>query len=254
MVSKLKTIIWYLKQPKFYKQLAILLKRVLFPHPKEKSGTEALNWCSKNSITTKEYFTKSLNYEIAEFNSLFKKLIEEGDKLINKTPVNMGGPGNLTLLYYITLSIKASKVVETGVAYGWSSLAILKALNEIGGGRLVSTDMPYAKMNNEQYVGLVVPDYLKDKWKIIRLPDITGLPQALKGFDEIDLCHYDSDKSYRGRMWAYPRLWKSLRSGGYLISDDISDNIAFKEFSERVNVNPYIIRMPSQYVGVMVKP
>ena len=38
---------------------------------------------------------------------------------------------------------------------------------------------------------------------------------------EIDLCHYDSHKDYDARMWAYPRLWAALRSGGIFISDDI---------------------------------
>ena len=46
----------------------------------------------------------------------------------------------------------------------------------------------------------------------------------------LDLCHYDSDKSYYGRRWAYPKLWEALKTGGIFISDDIQDNWAFKEF------------------------
>ncbi len=36
----------------------------------------------------------------------------------------------------------AQRVVETVVAYGWSSLAILAAMQAGAGGRLVSVDMP----------------------------------------------------------------------------------------------------------------
>mgnify|MGYP000232089255 CR=1 FL=1 len=71
---------------------------------------------------------------------------------------------------------------------------------------------------------------------------------------QIDLCHYDSDKSYEGRMWAYPKLWEKLKSGGFFVSDDISDNIAFKEFSEKLNLIPTVIKVRNQYVGVLVKP
>ena len=251
--SRLKTIGWYIKQPKYYTHLFLLLKRIIFPNKKENSAKESIEWCENKNISTDMFLSKIFNEEYIEFKNLFNELYISGEKLTDNIPVKMGGPGNLTLLYYLTKSMEATKVVETGVAYGWSSLAILKAMNENGKGRLISTDMPYAKMNNEKYVGLVVPEALKDRWKIIRLPDVSALPIAIDEFDEIDLCHYDSDKSYSGRMWAYPRLWKALRSGGYLVSDDIGDNVAFKEFAENVGVEPFIVKMPNQYVGVLVK-
>ena len=45
----------------------------------------------------------------------------------------------------------------------------------------------------------------------------------------IDLCHYDSDKSWWGRAYAF-LLWKALKPGGLFISDDIQDNMFFAEF------------------------
>lgn len=77
---------------------------------------------------------------------------------------------------------------------------------------------------------------------------------------EIDLCHYDSDKSYEGRAWAYPLLWKHLRSGGLMISDDIGDNTAFRDFAAECEVEPVVILAAgsggagSRYVGILVKP
>ena len=91
--------------------------------------------------------------------------------------------------------------------------------------------MPYPKMDNEDYVGIVIPSFLKEYWHLIRKPDRKGIISGLKMFDQpIDLCHYDSDKSYYGRSYAYPLLWNSLKEGGIFISDDIQDNFAFKDF------------------------
>ena len=31
---------------------------------------------------------------------------------------------------------------------------------------------------------------------------------------KFDFCHYDSDKSYQGRMFAYNKIWKNLKKKG----------------------------------------
>ena len=67
------------------------------------------------------------------------------------------------------------------------------------------------------------------------------------------LCHYDTDKSYWGRKWAYPKLWGSLKSGGVFISDDIQDNFAFKEFVEEKGVIFSVIESQGKYVGIFTK-
>ena len=57
----------------------------------------------------------------------------------------MGGASHIHLLYDCVRLSKAKKVIETGVAYGWSSLAILKALSLTKNGKLFSVDMPYPR-------------------------------------------------------------------------------------------------------------
>ena len=165
----------------------------------------------------------------------------------------MGGAGNIDLIYNLCEHIQAKKAVETGVAYGWSSLSILLSLEKRNDALLISTDLPYAKMNNEDFVGCVVPQRLHSKWKLVRDPDRVALETVLSEIGTLDLCHYDSDKSYAGRMFAYPKIWKALRKGGILISDDIQDNIGFKVFCERIKMEPYIISFENKFVGVMEK-
>ena len=75
--------------------------------------------------------------------------------------VKMGGAGDLSLIHAAARLSGARRAVETGVAYGWSSLAILAALAENRSGHLASVDMPYAKLNNEPFVGIVVTNSLR---------------------------------------------------------------------------------------------
>ena len=109
-------------------------------------------------------------------------------------------------------------------------------------------------MGNDDAVGVVVPEGLKNQWQLIRGEDKRGLPKALELFDgKIDLCHYDSDKSYHGRMFAYPLLYEALNDGCWFISDDIGDNIAFKDFCKAKGIEPEVIVENGRFVGAFRK-
>ena len=166
----------------------------------------------------------------------------------------MGGSGHIHLLYDCVRLLKAKNVIETGVAYGWSSLAILKALSLNGLGKLYSVDMPYPGKKNENDVGIAVPKNLRTNWTLIRKPDNPGIIIALnKAGGKIDLCHYDSDKSWWGRHYAYPILWKSLNSKGLFISDDIQDNLYFSEFVKKNLLNFVVVEFEGKFVGLIRK-
>ena len=183
-----------------------------------------------------------------------RELIEEANLLAQHSKVKMGGAGDIHLIYAATLLSKASTAIETGVAYGWSSLSILAGLNKDPASLLVSVDMPYPKMNNEDYVGIVIPKPLKKNWYLIRQPDRNGIIQAIQKINRpIDICHYDSDKSYYGRSYAYPLLWAVLKKGGVFISDDIQDNLAFKNFVESKKLTFSITEYKGKYIGITRK-
>ena len=174
----------------------------------------------------------------------------------------MGGGGNIDLLYELVLQYSdpaldersTGRVVETGIAAGWSSLAILLALKPRAG-ELWSTDLPYPFLKGAaDWVGCAVPEDLTGSWHIHRGADRDVLPKVLAAAGRIDLAHYDSDKSYSGALWAYGELWRALRSGGILVADDIGDHLAFRDFSASVEVRPTLVRDGNKFQGMLVKP
>jgi len=212
------------------------------------------SWCAARALDTQTAFIRLTGLRaLTPVDRLFPDHFENAERNLKACPVKMGGPGELDLLHWSAEYLEATRVVETGVAYGWSSLAILLSLKNRRHSRLVSTDMPYIGRNSDAYVGCVVSEELRLNWEIIRYADRQALRKAVKSFDQIDMCHYDSDKSYEGRMWAYPILWNALRPKGFFISDDIGDNVAFRDFASAVKADPIVIRKGQKYVGIIVK-
>jgi predicted O-methyltransferase YrrM len=254
-MSEFTKVLWYLKRPRLYPQLIYRYKKKLFgkSYPKELKQQAKL-WCAKNAIDTKEAILKltktPLNKSVRD---VYPSDFIDAEEKASKVPVRMGGAANLDLLYLIAEYVQAKKIVETGVAFGWSSLALLLSLEKRAGSTLISTDMPYPNRDNDQYVGCVVPERLNQYWMILNYADRQAIPKALKKIGTIDMCHYDSDKNYFARLWAYPRLWDALRTGGFFISDDIGDNLAFCDFANKVKADPVVVKTKENYVGVLIK-
>ena len=165
----------------------------------------------------------------------------------------MGGEANLDLLHCLAEHLQAKSIIETGVAYGWSSLALLLSLWSRRGAKLVSTDMPYPFRGNDRHVGCVVPSHLREAWTVLSIGDRIGIPRAVKMLGSVDLCHYDGDKTYEGRRRAYPLRWNALRPGGLLVSDDIGDNAAFKEFVELTKAPVTVVSRRNRFAGILKK-
>jgi hypothetical protein len=254
MIEKVKTIFWFLKNPRYIQQIIQVLKRNKNSQ-QEETRAESTNWCKENCISQEEALKKLTGKStFKNINRLYPDEIKLAKNTASNCPIKMGGEGAISFLYHLVKEKKFKNIIETGVAYGWSSLAILLAIKDTENALLISNDMPYIKANNEDYVGCVIPENIKSKWQLQRLPDVKGIPLALNFFNHnIDLCHYDSDKSYTGRKWSSPILWSSLKNGGLFVSDDINDNIAFKQFCEDVNRIPIIIEHLGKYVGIIKK-
>ncbi len=257
MLEKIRTIGWFMARPSFWPHMAALAKRKFdgSAHHENFYG-EAEMWASERAVTVRQALItiRVMDKSAKLAPALSQELLSQANDRAKQSGVEMGGPGDLELIYQSILAISALKVIETGVAYGWSSLAALAALRQTGG-ELTSVDMPYPKANNESFVGIVVPQEWRNKWRLIRAPDRNGILQAIKHFSgSVDLVHYDSDKSYAGRMFALPKLWAAIRPNGLLICDDIQDNFGFRDFCEAQNVPFAITKSDGKYVGLVAKP
>lgn len=256
MIAKLKTLYWFAIRPTFYWHgLELFLRKFRVNYDSPDHVYKATKWAKHNTVSVeKALHTVGLIEEGVDIPQIDKQLIDEANLLAQKSQVKMGGAGDMELIYAATHLSKANFVIETGVAYGWSSLSILAAFNNDYSSMLVSVDMPYPKMNNEDFVGIVIPAFLKERWHLIRQPDRKGIINGIRMIDKpIDLCHYDSDKSYYGRSYAYPLLWDSLKEGGIFISDDIQDNFAFKDFVESKNLIYAVTEYKGKYIGITRK-
>lgn len=252
----IRIVLWYLKRPQLYPQF---FRRLVSKFSgSSNTSKESKLWCEKYAIGSFEAIEKTTGIANQEdIREKFSTIFDQAESVAQACPVQMGGAGDVNLLYWICEYLEAKSVIETGVAYGWSSLSLLLSISTRPNSRLISTDMPYVIRDNDDYVGCVVSEDLRHCWKIIKRADHEALPKALKEFESIDLCYYDSDKNYKGRMWAYPLLWKKLRSGGCFISDDIGDDVAFRDFCKQLDMSPIIVRFPEptdiKYIGILFK-
>ncbi|WP_370899334.1 class I SAM-dependent methyltransferase [Chryseobacterium gossypii] len=249
----LKTFVAYLKRPDLYPELGRKIIKNTVNRKNAFKGKEKTNfWAASRAISQKEAVNRLFGVDIDPFKRIYSEVLETAAQKERECPVKMGGPGALELIFYACEFTNASNVVETGVAYGWSSLAALLSL-EKRQGTLYSSDMPYLAQDGDQYVGCVIPENLKKFWKLFRFADRESLPKIFADNAVFDVVHYDSDKSYNGRFWAYEELYKHLRAGGVFISDDIGDNSAYQDFCEKNNIETIVVEFEGKYVGVFVK-
>jgi predicted O-methyltransferase YrrM len=164
----------------------------------------------------------------------------------------MGGGGDYALLYLLTRKHRPVTVVETGVAQGWTSAAILTALAENESGRLWSSDFPYWRIESpEAGIGLMVEPEHHGRWTLLLKGDQANLPQILTAVTSIDLLHYDSDKSERGRNRAMALLAPRLSERALVVFDDVNDNRAFERFVEaRPGWQHVVIRYDRKMIGL----
>ncbi|MBV0913475.1 class I SAM-dependent methyltransferase [Anianabacter salinae] len=254
MIERARTAFWFAQRRSHWAQAVELGLRKLRPdHDGAADAARAANWAATHAVPVPQALAAiGLDNAAPGFPAALR---QEGEQRARASRAEMGGPGDLDLLHAAVSASGACRVVETGVAYGWSSLAILSALHGRDGARLVSVDMPYPKMGNEAFVGIVVPERLRAPWTLIREPDRNGLRKALSQLGgAVDLAHYDSDKSWWGRRYAFPLIWDALGRGGVFISDDIQDNMGFAAFIDGVNCAFAVTESGGKFVGIARKP
>jgi hypothetical protein len=140
-------------------------------------------------------------------------------------------------LYILVRLIGPKEVIETGVAAGVSSTAILLALHKNREGKLHSIDLPPEQVvgrtlsdgmrYDKAFVGgltpgWIVPQELRDRWQLI-LGDVKEvLPPLLTQIQAIDMFFHDDLHTPDHMLWEFNLVWPFLNEKGALISDDLT--------------------------------
>ena len=210
------------------------------------------NWAKREAVSLVHH-CENLNPDIWRETLNFQKSFEQwGTAKIKSTGVRLGGGGAYTFLYFICRIKKPQTVVETGVAAGWTSAAILNALAENGSGKLYSSDLPYRKRPGaDKFIGMLVEDGYKKNWDLYTNGDKKALPEILEKVERVNLFHFDSDKSYRGREFAFKTIKRHLSKDAVLVFDDIQDNFHFKDLVEQYNLQYFVFEFEGKFFGVI---
>ena len=245
----------HLIQNLFKKNYFLIIIKKVFKRLEKDTSIESLNWAKSHSKTTEE-FCRSIDP------SLFEEILFEveqiqkyANKKISNLNIKLGGSGNYKLLYFLVRKIKPLNVVETGVAAGWTTLSILRAFQKNGQGFLYSSDFPYFRIkDSEKYIGYLAKyEKNKDNWFLDIRGDELALPAILKKLNNnnIDLFHYDSDKSYSGRFHAMKILESKFSRKTIIIFDDIQNNFHFRDFVKNNNKSFCVIEFEGKYLGIL---
>jgi predicted O-methyltransferase YrrM len=170
------------------------------------------------------------------FNELNKKMVEKRHR---RTICG----GWHEFLYMAVRFVKPQIVFETGVFDGESSSVILQALKDNGDGRLISVDLPATEtvqgstqrmlettLPPDCQPGWAIPDYLKERHRLVFGDSRALLPQLLKEYSKTDIFFHDSLHTFEHQHFEYTTAWPYLTEGGLLLSDDILWSAAFHKF------------------------
>lgn len=161
----------------------------------------------------------------------------------------------LRLVGAVVRLARPAVMVETGVALGFTTATVLRAMRDEGHGRLYSIDLPALQYASSDPVGRAVPEQLTDRWELELGDSRDRLGPLAARVAPIDVFLHDALHTYASQLREYRTVWPHLRPGGLLLSDDVG-NPAFVEFARSVGARPRLITGPSRdsAVGLLRKP
>lgn len=218
---------------------------------------EARDWAASKSEDTTSFLVKLDSNLQIETNAFVEKIVTESTPTVQQLAqkgIDLGGGGSVTLIYFLCRLLKPNNVLETGVAAGWSSYAILEALSQNEKGSLDSSDLPYFRIENpEQYIAVLVPDKLRNLniWDLQTKGDSENLKKFLIGNKKYEIVHYDSDKRKVSRLEFLRKIEPWLSNDAVVIMDDIQDNLAFKEYVLSKNLNFRVFEYEGKFIGII---
>jgi predicted O-methyltransferase YrrM len=136
------------------------------------------------------------------------------------------------LAWCLVRHLRPERVVETGVARGFTTATVLHALARNDRGGLWSIDVPpliEAGLAGE--TGVVVADDLRGRWTLVRGSSRRRLGDVLRELGSVDLFLHDSMHTTRNVRFELGAIWPHLAPGGVAIVDDVERNRAYGRFT-----------------------
>jgi predicted O-methyltransferase YrrM len=235
-----------------------MLRKLWLRWKERNSDREAIvAWCRHEQIDAAPW-ARSIDRALWDEAEAFA--VEQQARAFRKSDelgMRVGGAGFYALLYFLTRLTTPKTIVETGVAFGFSSRAFLVALARNPGapGRLYSSDFPYFRLPNpERLIGCLVEPELRLRWRLLIGSDRKNLRCIAREAGRIDLLHYDSDKSRAGRELALRILGPCLSREALVMFDDIQDNDHFRDLVQRRG-EPYLVfEFAEKWIGLSGGP
>jgi hypothetical protein len=149
---------------------------------------------------------------------------------------------------------RPATVIETGVARGVTSSAVLRALAENDFGELHSIDLPPPRMLDDGLVGSAVPEELQGRWHYHWGSAKRLLPGLLADSTGPRLFIHDSDHSYRHMRWEIESAWAALEPGDVILCDDAHFHSGFADAAAAVGAEPEFVEQPGGgLTGMLVR-
>lgn len=217
------------------------------------SEKENLNWIKKQ-CTDFRSFAKETDIDLwKQSEEKVNEIQNRSKEILSNLEIPIGGGGIYPLLYFLTKKYKPEIIVETGVAAGYSSNAFLAGMHENRKGTLFSSDLPYLREKNpEKYIGLLVEEKFKYRWRLFLKGDSENIKEIKKEIKSVDFFHYDSDKTYLGRQKTFFQIKPLFNKNSILLFDDIQDNCFFHDlvFQEDFH-NWHVFEFEKKYCGLI---
>lgn len=214
------------------------------------------SWLMDNAVDVGD-FCRDLDFGLWEKSRKYADQLDERavDEVAPEVLVSMGGGGASALLFFLGVWLKPKYILETGVSLGYSSAALLASSHERRDEsvRLFSSDFPYPGLQaSEKNIGLLVPETQRGQWKLEIRGDQLNLPVLLSEMPRVDLAHYDSDKSYKGRDFFFTQIQPKIHENSVIIFDDIHENRHFFDLVKQIESSDFkIFRFKKKFIGML---
>ena len=159
------------------------------------------------------------------------------------------GLGMSEFVFLCILIKKPLTVIETGVAAGVSTNAVLSALQVNGAGNLLSLDITHK-------VGELVDDKLKTRWKLEILPELArenSFAKYLKENNGATIFLHDSDHSGAWQIKEFNNVALHLPDIELILFDDISQDLIDYISSNYADYRIIVIDENRKYSAIILK-